>query len=50
MMKTKRIVIDTNVIVSALIFHNSPTMEAFRKAKEQGMILISAKILQEKLS
>ena len=46
-MKTKRIVIDTNVIVSALIFHNSPTMEAFRKAKEQGMILIYAKFLQE---
>ena len=47
MMKTKRIVIDTNVIVSALIFYKSTTMQAFREAKENGLILISAEILSE---
>jgi putative PIN family toxin of toxin-antitoxin system len=47
MMKTNRIVIDTNVIVSALIFSKSTTMQAFREAKENGLILISAEILSE---
>ncbi len=46
-MKTKRIVIDTNVIVSALIFSNSTTMQAFNLAKIQGLILISSDILSE---
>ncbi|MGK7942325.1 MAG: hypothetical protein AB4062_19630 [Crocosphaera sp.] len=46
-MKTKRIVVDTNVIVSALIFSNSTTMQAFKLAKIQGLILISSDILSE---
>ncbi|NET11561.1 MAG: putative toxin-antitoxin system toxin component, PIN family [Okeania sp. SIO1H6] len=46
-MKTKRIVIDTNIIVSALIFSTSTTMQPFREAKENGLILISAEILSE---
>nr|WP_293055713.1 putative toxin-antitoxin system toxin component, PIN family [Okeania sp. SIO2B3] len=40
-------VIDTNIIVSALIFSKSTTMQAFREAKENGLILISAEILSE---
>ncbi len=40
-------VIDTNVIVSALIFSKSTTMQAFREAKENGLILIYAEILSE---
>jgi uncharacterized protein len=47
MMTTKRFVIDTNVIVSALIFSKSTTMQAFRAAKQNGLILISAEILAE---
>lgn len=47
MMKTKRIVIDTNVIVSALIFSQSTTMQVFREAKEKGVLLISSEILSE---
>ncbi|GAX34151.1 putative toxin-antitoxin system toxin component, PIN family [Nodularia sp. NIES-3585] len=47
MMKNNRIVIDTNVIVSALIFSKSTTMQAFREAKQNGLILISAEILSE---
>jgi putative PIN family toxin of toxin-antitoxin system len=46
-MKTKRIVIDTNVIVSALIFSKSTTMRAFKEAKEKGVLLISSEILSE---
>jgi len=47
MMKTKRIVIDTNVIVSALIFYKSTTMQSFIEAKEKGVFLISDNILSE---
>lgn len=47
MMKTKRIVIDTNVIVSALIFSKSTTMQAFMGAKEKGVLLISDDIFSE---
>ena len=47
MKKTKQIVIDTNVIVSALIFTNSAIMQAFREAKEKGVLLISSDILSE---
>ncbi|MBK1987698.1 putative toxin-antitoxin system toxin component, PIN family [Sphaerospermopsis aphanizomenoides BCCUSP55] len=46
-MKTNRFVIDTNVIISALIFSQSTTMQAFREAKQTGSILISAEILAE---
>ncbi|MBE9198921.1 putative toxin-antitoxin system toxin component, PIN family [Nodularia sp. LEGE 06071] len=46
-MKNNRIVIDTNVIVSALIFSKSTTMQAFREAKQNGLILISVEILSE---
>ncbi len=47
MMKTKRFVIDTNVIISALIFSQSTTMQAFKEARQNGLILISAEILAE---
>ncbi|WP_227788887.1 MULTISPECIES: putative toxin-antitoxin system toxin component, PIN family [unclassified Nodularia (in: cyanobacteria)] len=47
MIKNNRIVIDTNVIVSALIFSKSTTMQAFREAKQNGLILISVEILSE---
>ena len=46
-MKTNRIVVDTNVIVSALIFSKSTTMQALREAKQNGVILISVEILSE---
>lgn len=46
-MTTNRIVIDTNVVVSALIFSESTAMEAFRAAKSRGIILISSDILLE---
>jgi len=46
-MKTNRIVIDTNVIVGALIFSKSTTMQALREAKQKGLILISVEILSE---
>jgi putative PIN family toxin of toxin-antitoxin system len=46
-MKTNRIVIDTNVIFSALIFSKSTTMQALREAKQNGVILISVEILSE---
>ena len=47
MIKTKGIVIDTRVIVSALIFSKSTTMQALIEAKENGLILISAEIVSE---
>jgi len=46
-MTTHRIVIDTNVVVSALIFSESTAMAAFREAKVNGVILISIDILWE---
>jgi uncharacterized protein len=46
-MKTNLIVINTNVIVSALIFSKSTTMQALREAKQNGLILISVEILSE---
>jgi putative PIN family toxin of toxin-antitoxin system len=46
-MKTNRIAIDTNVIVSALIFSKSSTMQALREAKQNGLILIYVEILSE---
>jgi len=46
-MSKSRIVIDTNVIVSALIFSKSTAMEAFTRAKIEGMILISVDLMSE---
>lgn len=46
-MKTNLIVINTNVIFSALIFSKSTTMQALREAKQNGLILISVEILSE---
>lgn len=46
-MTTNRIVIDTNVVVSALIFTESTAMKAFKASKIKGMILISSDILLE---
>ena len=44
-MEINYIVIDTNVIISALIFSKSTTMQALREAKQNGVILISVEIL-----
>lgn len=42
-----RVVIDTNVIISALLLDNSVPARAFRKALKDGLFLISAAIIQE---
>ena len=42
-----RYVFDTNVIVSALLFHASPPGQAFAWALEDGMIVLSAALLGE---
>lgn len=46
-MKNNSIVIDTNVIVSALIFSNSTAMQAFTLAYTRGLILMSVEIISE---
>ena len=46
-MSNSRIIIDTNVIVSALIFSNSTTMEAFNLAYTKGKILMSVALISE---
>jgi putative PIN family toxin of toxin-antitoxin system len=46
-MNNFRIVIDTNVIISALIFANSSSMNAFTIAKSRGTILLSKDVLLE---
>jgi len=46
-MNNNRIVIDTNVIVSALMFSNSTAMQAFTLAYTRGLILMSVEILSE---
>lgn len=46
-MKNNRIVIDTNVIVSALVFSTSIPMQAFTLAKTKGILLISVESLSE---
>jgi putative PIN family toxin of toxin-antitoxin system len=46
-MNNFRIVIDTNVIISALIFANSSSMNAFTIAKLRGTILLSKDVLLE---
>ncbi|AFZ49220.1 putative toxin-antitoxin system toxin component, PIN family [Dactylococcopsis salina] len=46
-MSNSRIVIDTNVIVSALIFSNSTTMRAFSLAQTRGIILMSFDLISE---
>ncbi len=40
-------VLDTNIIVSALLFKNSQPRQALDKARHQGNILISEAIWQE---
>lgn len=42
-----RYVLDTNVIVSALLFGSSPPGRAFAQASERGRILISDALLNE---
>lgn len=46
-MNNFRIVIDTNVVISALIFGSSSSMKAFTLAKLKGTILISNDVLSE---
>ena len=46
-MNNFRIVIDTNVVISALIFGSSSSMKAFILAKLRGTILISNDVLSE---
>jgi predicted nucleic acid-binding protein len=41
-MTNHRIVIDTNVIVSALMFSNSTAMQAFTLAYTRGLIFFSS--------
>ena len=42
-----RVVFDTNVIISALLMHNSTPRRAFYKALEQDEILISIPVISE---
>ncbi|MGB5770128.1 MAG: putative toxin-antitoxin system toxin component, PIN family [Crocosphaera sp.] len=42
-----RIVIDTNVIISAILFNNSPPGKAVNLANKRGRILLSDTIFQE---
>ena len=49
-MNNFRIVIDTNVIISALIFESSSSMNAFTLAKSRGTILISNDVLSEMIN
>ena len=46
-MKSNRFVVDTNVIVSALMFPKSIPRQAFDRAKSQGILLTSAAIILE---
>jgi uncharacterized protein len=46
-MNNFRIVIDTNVVISALIFESSSSIKAFTLAKLRGTILISNDVLSE---
>jgi putative PIN family toxin of toxin-antitoxin system len=46
-MNNFRIVIDTNVVISALIFSSYSSMKAFTLAKSRGTILISNDVLSE---
>ena len=43
----KKIVIDTNVIISAILFNNSPPGKAVKLANQLGQILLSDVIFQE---
>lgn len=42
-----RYVIDTNVLISALLFTNSTPARAFALAQDQGKVLVSAPFLRE---
>ena len=44
---THRFVIDTNVLISALLFKNSVPFQAVKLAEKQGIILYSEATLQE---
>lgn len=46
-MSNSRIVIDTNVIISALMFSTSTAMEAFTLAQTRGIILMSVDLISE---
>lgn len=43
----KRFVIDTNVVVSALLMKKSVARDCLDKAKESGEILLSLEVIQE---
>jgi len=43
----KRIVIDTNVIISAILFQNSQPAKAIKFANQLGKILLSESIFRE---
>jgi putative PIN family toxin of toxin-antitoxin system len=45
--QVRRYVFDTNVLVSALLLHNSTLGLAFRAAASSGKILLSATVLKE---
>ncbi len=47
MAESKRYVIDTNVIVSALLIHGSTARKAFNIARARGSILLSFEVVQE---
>lgn len=47
MMKTKRFVLDTNILISAALFEQSLPHKAFEKANEIGKMLVSISTLQE---
>lgn len=46
-MKTKKYVLDTNVLISAVMFHNSVPYQAFEKATKSGSLLFSSHTLHE---
>lgn len=45
--ESNRFVLDTNALVSALLFTNSVPGQAFRKALRNGVILESSEAIQE---
>ncbi|MEZ2235862.1 putative toxin-antitoxin system toxin component, PIN family [Microcoleus sp.] len=47
MMMTNRFVVDTNVLISALLFNNSVPFRAIELAEKQGIILYSEATLNE---
>lgn len=42
-----RYVLDTNILVSAVLFEHSPSGQALRRALKQGEVLVSHSTLEE---